>query len=127
MAIQSGIPIVVREPEGFDPNNASWMTAIAPDAWRWDSQDAAQTERVIWTPRQGRRILFMGVLISTRVARWIRVETSGDVLIPPIFFGARGGANLLFTNGLLLGVNATLSYSSVGDGRHSIMFYGKEL
>ena len=126
MAFQSGIPITVYNPQGFDPQHPDWMTAIAPDGWKVDNQQNGQTMKVLWVPAPGRRILFMGILMSTEVARYIRVETNGEILIPPVYFTARGGANLLFTNGLLLGVNANISYSSWNDGWHSVMLYGKE-
>ena len=126
MAFQSGIPIMVYNPEGPDQTKPDWMTAIAPDGWKSDNQPTAQTMKVLWTPATGRRILFMGVLISSEVARYIRIETAGEVLIPPVYLGATGGANILFLNGLLLGVNANISYSSWNDGGHSVMLYGKE-
>lgn len=124
--VDVGIPIIVRDPESPEPGRSDWMTAIAPDTWRADSQSTRQDGKVVWTPRQGRRILFMGVLMSVEAAMYIRVETDGEILVPPVYLGPRGGANILFMNGIMLGVNANLSYSSSSDGMQSVMFYGKE-
>ncbi|MBU0847256.1 hypothetical protein KKH23_08760 [Patescibacteria group bacterium] len=126
MSVKPGMPVTIYEPEGFDPNLRTWGEIVTPDTWRNDNQGAAQDQKVIWTPRTGRRILLVGVLMSTEVTRWFRWEVDGALLIPPVYLTARGGANLLFMNGLMLPVDGQLMYTSAGDGWHSVMAYGKE-
>lgn len=123
---QSGLPIVVYSPVVTGPGHPTWMTSVAPDTWRSDRQTVAQTQKVLWTPATGRRILFIGVLLSTNASTNIQIEEGGRVLVPPVDLPANGGANILFPNGLMLEPDVALSYTSSANGAHSVMLYGKE-
>lgn len=124
--MKEGLPIEVHNPTISGLGQPTWMMTIAPDTWKQDRQTVAQSQKVLWTPGTGRRILIMGVIFSTDTAMNIQVEEGGRVLVPPIDLPADGGANILFPNGLMLGVDVALSYTSSANGGHSVMMYGKE-
>ena len=123
---QNGLPVIVHSPVVTGLGQPTWMVHVSPDTWRSDRQTTPQNQKVLWTPGAGRRILFMGFMFSTSAAMNIQIEENGNVLVPPVDLPGNGGANVLFLNGLMLDPDAVLSYTSSGQGAHSVMLYGKE-
>lgn len=93
-----------------------------------DNQAAAQTDKVVWTPASGYRIVLLGVVISTNAANNVELESSDVDVIPPIYLAANGGA-VVAVGGrpIWIGaVDATLAYTSSAATNVSVALIGYE-
>ena len=87
----------------------------------------AQTDTLVWMPAAGKRIVLLGVLLTTDTAMNIRIKTGAVDVIPPCFFAANGGAVISGQGVIWKGeVDATLTITSSAAGNHSVLLWGYE-
>jgi hypothetical protein len=89
----------------------------------------AQTDKAVWTPGSGKRIVLMGALFSTDTAMNIKVEKGDTLVIPPVYLANNGVAQI---NGGDFPVwtgaaDEALSLTSSGTGNHSVLLFGYEI
>ncbi len=89
----------------------------------------AQTRTAVWTPASGRRIVLMGVELSSDTAMNIQLEEGGADIVPPQYIGATGGVVIGFGNYPVWvgGVDAVITATSSTTGNHSILLVGLEI
>ncbi len=90
---------------------------------------AAQTDKAVWEPTSGKRIVLTGVLFSTDTQMNIKLEQGETLVVPPVYLAANGGA--VVSGGdwpIWVGeADQALSLTSSASGNHSCMLYGYEL
>ena len=110
-----------------DANGIPEVTIGGTPITKTANYSAAQTDAIVWTPATGKKIILMGVLLSTDTEMTIEVESSNTDIIPPCYFAATGGAVVSGGSPLWKGAaNATLTITSSEAGNHSIMLWGYE-
>ena len=89
--------------------------------------NGAQTDTVIWTPSNNKRIILCGVVISVDTAMNCQLEASDVDVIPPLYLDAKGGAVISGYHPIWVGqLNEALALTTSGAGNVSIVLWGWE-
>jgi hypothetical protein len=90
---------------------------------------AAQTDKAVWTPAKGKRIVLMGVLFSTDTAMDIKLEKGDTLVIPSVYLAANSEAVIPAGDFPVWvgGKGEALSVTSSKTGNHSVLLFGYEL
>lgn len=91
------------------------------------SHSGTETDTVVWTPESGRKIVLMGMAFSSDVAERVLVESGTTVVIPYMQNVASGLTVVDSGYPIWEGTtDATLTYTTVVAGDHSILLWGYE-
>jgi len=89
---------------------------------------SAETDTVVWTPAAGKKIVLMGIVLTSETATAARIET-GSTLVGPAFEVTASGLVVVQSSyPIWIGTDdATLTYTIESKGRHSILLNGYEI
>ena len=117
----------------FWPSSSHASGAFRPtDAYQTktkkDNQTDAQTDKTIWTPATGYRLVIQGIFVTADATQTVFFETGSTEVFPTIYVGANvpvmvGGG---FSPCLILAADEPLTYTSSTGGNTSVVVYGYE-
>ncbi len=87
----------------------------------------AESDKTVWTPASGNKIVLLGVKFSSDTATTLLIEMSSTAVVPITECTASG--QVVVGNGTPIwqgGANETLTYTTGTSGRHSILLWGFE-
>lgn len=86
-----------------------------------------ETDRVVWTPASGQKIVLLGVKYSSDLATTLLIENGSTAIVPVTECTASG--QIVVGNGTPIwkgGADETLTYTTNAVSRHSILMWGYE-